>query len=557
LAINRSARRLLPLFLIVVAGAFTPPPAAASHDFPQGYEAYHTYAEMLATIDAAVAAYPNLVRKFSIGRSYEGRTIWAVKISDNVGVDEAEPEVVFDSVIHAREHLTLEMNLYLLDLLTSRYGIDSRITKIVNSREIYLLPMLNPDGAEYDISGHRFRKWRKNRQPTPGASAIGTDVNRNFGFKWGCCNGSSGKPAADTYRGPAPWSTPEAKAYRDFVRSRVVGGRQQIKVAITWHSSGELILWPYGYTKADVPKTMTADDQRVFRVLGRAMAARNGYTAFQSSDLYVTDGDQKSWSHYEQRIFQFTFEMGPEEVDFYPTADRIGALTRVNREAVLYLLEQADCPYRAAGLAATHCGPLNDDFETARGWQVNAYATDTATGGRWQRGVPKKTTTSAGVKQRGATPSGQAALVTGLAARAGANANDVDGGVTSVLSAPIRLGSGSWTLSFNHYFAHDRRATSADRLRVRVVAGTSRSTVFVTVASGSDRNANWARVTRSLNAFAGKTIRILIEATDAGSDALVEAAVDDLRIYVTPGSTSTVTAPPYSQIASGPRPLAI
>ncbi|MDP8904822.1 MAG: M14 family metallopeptidase [Chloroflexota bacterium] len=508
---------------------------AAGSEFPAGYEAYHTYAETVAAIDAAVARYPNLVRKFSIGRSYEGRPLWAAKISDNVGVDENEPEAVFDSLVHGREHLTVEMNLYVLRMLTDGYATSSRIRSIVDSREIFLVFMLNPDGGEYDISGGSFRKWRKNRQPTPDSTAIGTDPNRNFGFKWGCCGGSSGSPSKDTYRGPARWSTPEATAYRDFVRSRVVNGRQQIRVAITWHSSGELILYPYGYTTTDVPKTMTADDHRTYVALAGEMAQRNGYTAIQSSSLYITDGDQKSWTHYAQRIFMFTFELGPgESVNFYPPADQIGQLTSVNRGAVLYLLEQADCPYRAAGLGATHCGPLNDDFEINRGWKVNAAGTDTATSGRWQRAIPKKTTTAAGVKQKAATRSGQADLVTGAAAGGSASANDVDGGITSVLSPPMKLGSGSWTLSFGYYFAHDRQASASDFLRVRVVAGSTRTTIFAVAGAATERNAAWSTVSRRLDAYAGQTIRLLIEAGDVGAASLIEAAVDDVRVYRTP-----------------------
>src|SRR6185369_13109 len=129
--------------------------------------------------------------------------------------------------------------------------------------------------------------WRKNRQPNAGSSAIGTDLNRNYATHWGCCGGSSGNPASIIYRGRTAFSAPETQVVRDFVLSRIVGGIQQIKAHITLHTNGQLVLWPYGYTHADVPSDMTAIDHLTFVALGRGMASRNGYKPEQSSDLYI------------------------------------------------------------------------------------------------------------------------------------------------------------------------------------------------------------------------------------------------------------------------------
>jgi hypothetical protein len=249
------------------------------------------------------------------------------------------------------------MTLYILHLLADNYGSDTKITNLVNTREIFIVFMLNPDGVQFDISGGHFHSWRKNRQPIPGSTAIGVDLNRNFGYQWGCCGGSSGNPANNTYRGPSPWFSPEVVAYRDFIRSRVIGGVQQITIAISWHSYAKLALWPYGYTLQDVPSSMTADDHATFVAIGKGAAARNGYAPKQASDLYISDGTAHDWSYHDQGIFHYTFEMGPtaSNVGFYPTGDRIGPLTSVNSTAVLYLIGLADCPYRAAGLASTHC----------------------------------------------------------------------------------------------------------------------------------------------------------------------------------------------------------
>ena len=279
--------------------------------------------------------------------------------------------------------------------------------------------MVNPDGGEYDISDATFQNWRLNRQPVVAGKPLGIDLNRNWGYEWGCCGGSSGKPGSSTYRGQYPWQAPEVAALRDFVLSRRIGGIQQITAAISWHTFNEEVMWPYGYTYADLPLTMTAGDLAAFRALGMGVADRNGYVAQQMSDLYLLDGAASDWLYGDQRIFAFTIEMYPTDKShvggFYPTDGIIERETTRNDDAVLYFLEQADCPYRAAGLL-DHCGPLNDEFETDRGWTINPNGTDTATSGAFERGEPQKTRTSAGVKQRRYGYSGLAALVTGAAA---------------------------------------------------------------------------------------------------------------------------------------------
>jgi hypothetical protein len=348
---------LLPVAALLCVSLFAPAPTAAAGE-PGGYEYFHTYAEVKADIDAAVAAHPGIAERFSMGVSYEGRQIWGVKISDNVAVDENEPEILVVAQVHASERASGEMALYLLNLLLDGSGGDTRVTNIVNSREIWIVPMVNPDGAEYDMSDGVFRHWRKNRQPIPGSAEIGIDLNRQFGFKWNCCGGGSNNPASPKYRGPEPWYAPETRAYRDFILSRIVGGKQQLDVVLSLHAHGRMVLWPYGYTKKDRPRTMRYDDWRTFVALGRDLAALNGYKPQQTSDLYVVDGDEGDWAYHDQRIFAFAFELaGGRPQRSYPTLAQLQADQRRNRPALLLLLEQADCPYRAvgAGLAAKHC----------------------------------------------------------------------------------------------------------------------------------------------------------------------------------------------------------
>jgi len=172
---------------------------------------------------------------------------------------------------------------------------------------------------------------------------------------------------------------------------------------------------------------------------------------------------------------------------------------------------------------------FSDTFETALGWTPNPNGTDTATTGQWERGDPEATDSS-GPKQLGTTVSGTNDLVTARLAGSSAGVNDVDGGTTSIRSPAITLpASGTLTLSFSYYLAHGSNATSADFLRVSVVGSTT-SVVFQRLGAAADVDGAWASTSASLNAFAGQTVRLLIEAADAGTASLVEAGIDDVKI---------------------------
>ncbi|MEV4398503.1 M14 family zinc carboxypeptidase [Nonomuraea sp. NPDC049607] len=519
-----------------------PPSAVGAFDFPPSDSGYHNYAEMTTEINTLVASHPGIMSQSTFGTSYEGRPMRLVKISDNVGTDEAEPEVLFTAHQHAREHLTVEMALYIMHLLADNYGTDPRITNLVDTREIWIMPDLNPDGGEYDIASGTYRSWRKNRQPNSGSSAVGTDLNRNWAYQWGCCGGSSGSTSSETYRGASGESAPEVKAAADWVRSRVVGGVQQIRTNLDWHTYSELVLWPYGFTYNDTAPGLTQDDRDAHATLGQNMAATNNYTPEQSSDLYITDGTIDDWMWGTYKIFSFTFEMYPVGASpgFYPPDEQIVPQTTRNKEAVLRFLEYSDCVYRIIGKEAQYCGTgtppttvWSDTFETATGWTVNPSGTDTATTGAWERGDPEATTSS-GAKQLGTTVSGTNDLVTGRLAGTAAGDYDLDGGVSSIQSPPITLPStGTLSLSLSWYLAHGSNASSADYFRVRVVGGTT-TTVLQQAGAAANRNGAWAVATADLTPYAGQTVRILIDAADASGASLVEAGVDDVKITQQP-----------------------
>jgi hypothetical protein len=521
----RSLPALLAGLLVLVAAV----PVAAG-EFPARDARYHTYLEMVAELDKAVDDHSAIVRKFSIGKSYHSRHIWAAKISDNVADDENEPEVLFDALHHAREHLTVEQALAILRWLTDGYGSNATITRLVNSREIFIVFMVNPDGGEYDVTPSGYRGWRKNRQPNSGSSYVGTDLNRNYDYHWACCGGSSGTRSSSTYRGPRAFSAPETQALRNFINSRVVGGRQQIRTAVTLHTAGEQVLWPYGYTRTDVPYDMTVDDFAALREIGQRLAAKNGYRPMQSSSLYVTDGDEIDWAYGRHRIFMYTFELHPRGVTsisrFYPPDEVITRETERNKSAILYLIDVAGCVYVPIGKIKTHCGPFLDDFEASRGWRVNPLGDDTATAGGWQRANPAATRYQANL-----VPSGSRALVTGASAGSNSNSFDLDGGSTSIRSTPIRLPDPVGRLTFRYYLAHHSNSSSADRLETYVEEedGT-RTRVHREVGAANVDKPAWSSASISLTAWAGQTIRIVFVATDAGAGSVVEAGVDDVRV---------------------------
>ena len=506
-------------------------PAATASAFTGSWSSYHTYAELVADIQAVAAAHPDLVALRSIGKSYRGRTLWMAKVSENVTADSGRPEVLFEGGTHALEHMGTEMTIRLLHWLVDGYGSDAQVTSIVNTRTVWIVFDLNPDGSEYDISGGRFHSWRKNRQPNSGTTATGTDLNRNWGNHWGCCGLVSANPASVYYRGARPYSAPEVSALRTFIASRVVNGRQMIRTAVDFHESGRFVLWPYDYTKTNVPADMTVQDHNAIAALARRMAAKNGYKAMQSSDMYVDSGSFSDWLYGTYRIFAYTVEMG---TNVYRTNAVLAAETLRNRGAALVLAEAAGCPYAVLGTAVANarCGAFDDDFEIARGWAVNPDGTDTApASGRWARGHPAATASHGITLQPGSVPSGRYAMITGLAAGSTVNTYDLDG-TTTIRSAPITLAAGAGQhLAFRWFFGHVHNSSAEDHLRAIVEAQDGTQTVvWEKLGSSANVAGAWSSAAASLDAWAGQTIRIRFEATDGGGASTVEAGIDDVRV---------------------------
>ncbi len=300
---------------------------------------YVTYEEAVAKLDALAAAYPAIAQVSSIGTSIQGRSILALKISDDVAVDEDEPEVLFMGNHHAREVISVILPLALADSLTANYGTDARLTEWVDTREIYIVPTINPDGLKYVETSDLF--WRKNRRANGGGS-FGVDLNRNYAYEWGHDNnGSSNFPSSETYRGTGPASEPEVAAVQNFIDGR------DFVFSISFHSFGNWWLWGPGY------KTALGPDQDIFAGYGAQAAAFNGYDPGNpaTSTIYITNGDVNDWLYNaptHAKGFGMTPEVGNSSDYFNPPASRIPQLVAENIEPSWLALEYADRPGRLA-----------------------------------------------------------------------------------------------------------------------------------------------------------------------------------------------------------------
>ena len=284
---------------------------------------FHSYEQTLAEMQAVEAAYPEIARLYDIGDSWEktqglaDRDIWAIKISDNVDLEEIEePEVLYLALHHAREIITPEILLYFMHYLVDRYGTDPEVTYLVNNHQLWLVPIVNPDGYAYVFTGSDPGNpndplwWRKNKRDNNGNGQFdpdwdGVDLNRNYGFQWGYDNlGSSPNPGAQTYRGTGPFSEPETQAIRDLVEAH------NFVISLSYHSYGEMFLYPWGYIYEDTP------DHPTFLAIADSCVAYNGYEHGNSASglIYLTNGDTDDWMYGEQttkyKVFGFTPEVG-------------------------------------------------------------------------------------------------------------------------------------------------------------------------------------------------------------------------------------------------------
>ena len=320
------------------------PGAALSPLLNPNLGAYHTVAEAHAEMVSYVAAHSAIALLDTLGFSVEGRPVEAVKISDNVAVQENEPEALIVGCHHARELMSVEIPLYVMRRLLDGYGSDPVLTNLVNTRQIWIVPIVNPDGHVYvenNSNGQSDNWWRKNRRPNSDGS-FGVDLNRNYSYQWGYDEiGSSSTPSSEIYRGTGPFSEPEVAAIRDFIAAHA------FTVSASFHSYGALVLYPWGYAPLDTP------DNAIFSALGDSLALQNGYLSGnpKSGAIYTTNGEMNDWLYGDTttkpRAYGFTFEVNTAaQGGFAPSDALIGPTCDLNWGPVLTLLRFADAPGR-------------------------------------------------------------------------------------------------------------------------------------------------------------------------------------------------------------------
>ncbi len=296
---------------------------------------YHSYKELEADLESLQAAYPALAKLYTIGSSLEKRNIYALKISDNVTLDEEEAEVLFLGCHHAREWISVEVPYFLGKHLLENYGTDAEVRRLVNQSEIWIVPLVNPDGLEYTI--HYYRYWRKNRRLNADGS-YGVDLNRNYGYLWGYDNkGSSPEPGSAVYRGPAAFSEPETRAVRDFFLQK------SFQAMISYHSYSQVILYPWGYTVT--PSTKDSLLRQIASRMSALMEPVNGrlYEFGQAgAKLYLTNGTTDDWTFGTAGIPSFTIELPPLDHlqgGFFNLEKDIQTIFRENLPAALFLID--------------------------------------------------------------------------------------------------------------------------------------------------------------------------------------------------------------------------
>ena len=299
-----------------------------SRDFDLGsMGGYYTFAEIEEHLDELYSQYPELItEKFSLGQTLEGRDIWMVKVSDNPEVDEDEPEMLYTGLHHAREPMSYMNLFYFMYWLLDNYDIEPEATALVNSRELYFIPAVNPDGLVYNqqIAPNGGGMQRKNRRETCFSTPDGIDLNRNYSYMWGYDNsGSSPDGCSETYRGSGPFSEPETQAVKEFVEAH------NFPIALNYHSYGNLFIRPYGY---DPDLSLPEEDFEIFIEYGEAMTQYNGYQFGTGIETvgYTVNGEACDWMYGEHGIYAYTPEVGADSDGFWPSTMRIVPLAEEN-----------------------------------------------------------------------------------------------------------------------------------------------------------------------------------------------------------------------------------
>lgn len=318
-----------------------------------GYACYRTVEETYTTAQNLVSSYPSLAVWVDVGDTWEkitpggspGYDLQVLRLTQ-VSVPGPKPKLFVMSSIHAREYTPAELITRFAEYLLANYDVDPDVTWLLDYHEIHLLLQANPDGRKQAETG---LSWRKNTDNNycSNSNNRGVDLNRNFGFQWGCCGGSSSFVCSESYRGPSPASEPETQAIQNYVRSQFPDQRADpltspapedaTGVFLDIHSYSQLVLWPWGFTSTPAPNATA------LQTLGRKFAYFNAYLPQQAVELYPTDGTTDDFAYGELGLAAYTFELGTSF--FQDCASFENTILPKNLAALLYAAKVARTPY--------------------------------------------------------------------------------------------------------------------------------------------------------------------------------------------------------------------
>ncbi len=361
-------------------------------ELPSGRTTYRRLFDYGEDMKRLAREHPDLVKPITLNHAtYEGRPVEGIEITTNPGARDGKPVFLQMGAHHAREWPSAEHAIeWAYELILGHRRGDARTRRLVETTRTIVVPVVNPDGFNasreagelygagdgrggtadeetINILTHPNEYRRKNcrlvtgeaagscLQPAFGLASAGVDPNRNYGGFWGGA-GASGDPTNETYWGTGPFSEPETRNVRDLVASR------QVTTLITNHTFSNLVLRPPGIQAQGL-----TPDEPIYKALGDAMAAENGYASQLSYQLYDTTGTTEDWSYYATGGLGFTFEIGPEH--FHPPfAETVAEYEGGNRAAYFLAQEStADASKHAVLTGTAPAGAvlrLRKTFET-------------------------------------------------------------------------------------------------------------------------------------------------------------------------------------------------
>ncbi|XP_068579908.1 carboxypeptidase A4 [Cebidichthys violaceus] len=263
------------------------------------FGAYHRLETIYSWMDSLVAQHPKLVTKQEIGRSYENRPMYVLKFS--TGGDN-RPAIWMDTGIHSREWVSQATGVWTANKIATDYGTDASLTSLLDTMDVYMLLLANPDGYAYTHSNDRM--WRKTRSKNSGSVCRGVDPNRNWDAGFGG-PGASRNPCSDSYHGPSAHSEVEVKNVVDLVQSH-----GNFKAFISVHAYSQLLMYPYGYTCKNALHQSELDS--VGRAAVQKLTSLYG-TQYKVGSIcniiYQASGGSIDWSYNLGIKYSFAFEL--------------------------------------------------------------------------------------------------------------------------------------------------------------------------------------------------------------------------------------------------------